>query len=77
MIVAAITSRKSDAASYPVEVFLSKGEGGLTEDSIVLLDQIRTIDKSRLWKKFGSLKKETLVQVDHALAISIGLIKLD
>jgi len=76
VIVVAITSRKNDATVYPVEVLVPKQEGGLDEDSVILLDQIRTIDKKRLLKKFGSLKPETMRRVDQALAISIGLVKL-
>src|SRR3989344_3631625 len=51
-MVAAITSRK-DSEPYPVNVVVDKPEGGLEVNSMILLDQVRTIDKSRLWKKLG------------------------
>ncbi len=73
-IVAAITSRKDDEL-YPMNVLVRKPEGGLEADSTILLDQVRTIDKSRLWKKLGKCKPETMHRVDDALAISVGLVK--
>ena len=74
-IVAAITSYTTEKL-YPTEVLVSASEGGLTHDSVILLDQIRTIDKRRLVNKTGVLTRETLARVDRALAISIGLVQL-
>lgn len=74
-IVAAITSFK-EGILYPTEVLVLSPEDGLTVDSVVLLNQIRTIDKQRLVKRKGSLKEETMNQVGRALEISLGLIEI-
>jgi len=55
------------------EVPVSKGEGGTSKDSYVLCDQIRTVDQARFRMYYGSLKPETMEQVDAALLISLGL----
>ena len=73
-IVAAITS-KFNEPFYPVEVFVKSPEGGLEINSIVLLNQIRSIDKRRLTKHLGELNAETMRQVDYAIQISLGLLK--
>lgn len=72
-IVAAITSTAREA--FPYEVALSGGEGGLPKDSLILLNQVRTIDKKRLRRKLGMISSETMRTVDRAIAISLGLIK--
>ena len=74
-IVAAITS-KFDDMLYPTEVLIEAPEGGLATDSVVLLNQIRSIDRKRLVKRLGSIKPETLRRVDQALEISLSLIEL-
>jgi mRNA interferase MazF len=74
-IVAAITS-KYDEKLYPTEALIEKPEGGLTRDAVVLLNQVRSIDKSRLIKRIGALKPATMHLVDRALQISVGLVKL-
>lgn len=72
-IVAAITSfSDKDDKTYPTEVFIADYEGGLNNDSVALLNQIRTIDKQRLVKKIGILKDKTMAQVDKAVQISLG-----
>lgn len=58
-IVAAITSQFDDIL-YPTEVLLQATEGGLNNDSVVLLNQIRSIDKQRLIRRFGMLKPNTM-----------------
>ncbi|MEK6678299.1 MAG: type II toxin-antitoxin system PemK/MazF family toxin [Nitrospirota bacterium] len=72
-IVAAITSTVREG--FPYEAFLKAGEGGLKKDSIVLLNQIRTIDKKRLGKRLGTISSESIKKVDKAIEISLGLIK--
>lgn len=73
-IVAAITSfSDKDGKTYPTEVFIGDSEGGLNNNSVALLNQIRTIDKGRLVKKLGVLKEKTMVQIDKAIQISLGL----
>ena len=74
-IVAAIMSR-SDEALYPTEVAVARSEGGLTTDSVVLLNQIRSIDKHRLVRLLGRLKPERMAQVDRALQVSVGLVEV-
>ena len=74
-IVAAISSRFDDRL-YPTEVLVKAPEGGLTVDSVVLLNQIRSIDKLRLVKRLGSLKPETMTRVDKAFMLSVGFIKI-
>ncbi|MGH9949808.1 MAG: type II toxin-antitoxin system PemK/MazF family toxin [Pyrinomonadaceae bacterium] len=71
-IVAAITSKVSDHR-YPTDVLISAGEGGLTQTSTVLLNQIRSIDHSRLLKKLGKVEAATLRKVDISIQISLGL----
>jgi mRNA interferase MazF len=75
VIVAAITSKEIEEA-YPIVIKVDEKEGGLDKTSYILLNQIRTIDKKRLRKKLGKLKKETMEKVDLALKISLGLIKI-
>ena len=71
-IVAAITSFSSgDGKTYPTEVFIGVSDGGLDNDSVALLNQIRTIDKRRLVKKLGVLKDKTMAQIDKAIQISL------
>ena len=72
VIAAAITSRL-DKAKLPTHISLNAASCGLTKDSIVLLEQIRTIDKRRLKDKMGSIDHESMNRVDNALSISFGL----
>lgn len=72
-IVAAITS-KFDDKLYPTEVLVHAGEAGLKQDSVVVLDQIRTIDKTRIVKKIGRVHPFTLKRCDIALKISVGIV---
>jgi mRNA interferase MazF len=74
-IVAAVTSQ-FDGTLYPTEVLIRAPEGGLRQDSVVLLNQIRSIDKTRLMKRLGVLKPATLESVNRALQISLQLVKL-
>jgi mRNA interferase MazF len=71
-IIAAITSQLS-AKIYPTEVRIKAGSGGLDKDSAVLLNQIKTIDKSRLENHFGVLSPAAMKKVDEAIKISLGL----
>lgn len=75
VIVAAITSQ-INKAKLPTHVEISASEYGLPKDSVILLEQIRTIDKRRLKEKIGYLSAETMKKVDEALEISFGLIEL-
>jgi mRNA interferase MazF len=73
-IVAAITS-KFDDKLYPTEVLIKKGEAGLAQDSVVLLNQVRSIDRTRLVKKFGKVTETTLKRINSSIKISFGLIE--
>ncbi len=70
-IIAPITSGAE--ALYPIEVEVKAPEGGLKNDSLVKLDQIRAVDKRRLVKRTGQLNPETMRKVDQAILISMGL----
>ena len=74
-IVAAITSR-FDESLYPTEVLIRAAEGGLTVDSVVLLNQIRSLDKQRLVRRLGVIKPATMEQVEQALLISFGMVDI-
>ena len=74
-IVAAITSRLGPTP-YPTDVRIPAGEAGLAADSVVLLNQIRSIDRMRLGRRLGTLEAETMAAVNKALAISVGLLDL-
>jgi mRNA interferase MazF len=74
-IVAPITS-KYDAELYPTEVLVKAPEGGLQTDSVVLLNQIRAVDKRRLGRRLGALHPSTMTLVNEALAVSVGLAEL-
>jgi mRNA interferase MazF len=74
-IVAAITS-KFDQELYPTEVLVRTPEGGLDADSVVLLNQIRSVDRRRLVRRIGRLTPETMRLLDRALLLSLGLIEL-
>jgi len=71
IIIAAITS-KAMKATLPTHHILN-AQSGLDRESIVLLEQIRTIDKRRLKEYVGALGQEDMLAVDKALAVSIGL----
>jgi mRNA interferase MazF len=70
VIAAAITSQ-TNKPKLPTHIELSMASG-LPKDSVVLLEQIRTIDKSRLQEKIGELPEETMRRVNNALMISLG-----
>jgi len=72
VIVAPITS-KGLSKIYPFEVAIPKGVAGLEEDSKILLDQIRTVDKTRLAKRIVRLSPEIMFKVDRAINLSLGL----
>ncbi len=74
VIVSAITSQ-INKAKLPTHVEISALEYGLTKDSVVLLEQVRTIDKKRLREKIGHLDEDMMKKVDDGLLISFGLIE--
>lgn len=72
VIAAAITSQ-TGKAKLPTHIELNAQSVGLTRDSVILLEQIRTIDKSRLKERMGKLDEQTMNKVDNAIAVSFGL----
>ena len=75
-IMAAISSR-FDNPLYPTEVLISaKARTGLAVDSVVLLNQIRAVDKKRLAQQLGRLSSAKMEEVNQALRISVGLVIL-
>ena len=72
VIAAAITSQVNKA-KMPTHIELGARSFGLTKDSIVLTEQIRTLDKKRLREKMGTLDEAHMQSVDEALAVSFGL----
>ena len=72
VIVAAITSQ-INKAKLPTHVEISSEEYGLNRDSVVLLEQIRTLDKKRLKEKIGHMTEADMKKVDKSLLISISL----
>lgn len=73
VIAAAITSQKSKT-DLPTHIRLQAVGSGLAKDSIVLLEQIRTLDKQRLRERMGRLDDDSMNRVDQALQVSFGLI---
>lgn len=76
VIIAAITSRVGLKAKLPTHYFVNT-EGGLEAPSIVLLEQIRTIDKKRLDSYIGHLSDTHIVNINNAICISLGIDKND
>lgn len=72
VIAAAITS-KTDKNRLPTHIELVAGENGLTKNSVVLLEQVRTIDKTRLREKMGAVDALSMERVDRAISVSFGL----
>ncbi len=72
VIAAAITSQ-TGKARLPTHITLQGTGCGLTKDSVILLEQIRTIDKKRLRERMGKLDEDMMSRVDNAIAVSFGL----
>lgn len=72
VIAAAITSQK-DKNNLPTHIEVNAQNCGLAKDSVVLLEQVRTIDKRRLKEKMGALDSSDMGKINNALSISFGL----
>ena len=72
VIAAAITSQ-INKAKLPTHIEISSDEYGLNKDSVILLEQIRTIDKRRLKEKIGHINEELMAKVYEGLMVSFGL----
>ena len=74
VIAAAVTS-KINKAKLPTHIELPCNSYGLQKDSVILLEQIRTLDKRRLKERIGELNENTMTRVDKAILISLGFTK--
>lgn len=74
VIAAAVTS-KINKAKLPTHIELPSATYGLVRDSVILLEQIRTLDKRRLKERIGELNEATMSKVDKAILISLGFAK--
>ena len=72
VIAAAITSRMGKT-KLPTHIDIYAERAGLQKDSVILLEQIRTLDKRRLKERMGHLDDESMKAVDNAIAVSVGL----
>lgn len=72
VIAAAITSQKYKT-NLPTHIQVNANECGLAKDSIVLLEQVRTIDKKRLKERMGNLDENDMDRINRALSVSFGL----
>ncbi len=73
VIAAAITS-KTDKSRLPTHIEVDAVNNGLAKDSVILLEQLRTLDKIRLKEKMGHLEDDLMTKVNEAINISMGLI---
>ena len=71
-IIAAAVTSQINKAKLPTHIEVSEGEFGLSKDSVILLEQIRTLDKRRLMEKIGTLSPVAMKRVNTALLISLG-----
>lgn len=76
VIAAAITS-KLNKTKLPTHIDLSGARTGLAKDSVILLEQIRTLDKRRLKEKMGHIDEDTMSKVNNAIGVSFGLVRRD
>ena len=72
-VIAAASTSQPSKAKLPTHIPLHANTSGLTKDSVVLLEQVRTIDKRRLKEKMGSIDDDSMSAVDNAISISLGL----
>jgi mRNA interferase MazF len=72
-IIVPATGAEHIVKPFPIHVPVAAGEGGFSKPSVVLCDQIRVVDKSRLVRTLGHLSSSTMEKVDAALKISLGL----
>lgn len=71
-IIAAAVTSKIDKAKLPTHIELSAREYGLSKDSVVLLEQIRTLDKTRLKERIGQVSADKMRKINEALLVSLG-----
>lgn len=72
-VIVAMVSTCLHKAKYPTHVVIEKGETGLVEPSVILCEQVRTIDKSRLTERIGKVGNGKIGELNEAIRISLGL----
>ena len=72
-VIAAAMTSQTGKARLPTHINIPGGSVGLSKDSVILLEQVRTIDKRRLREKMGRLDDQHMSLVDNAIAVSFGL----
>ena len=75
VIVAAVTSKVGVKPKLPTHYFIEANTVGLTAPSIVLLEQLRTLDKRRLERYIGQVDSRHIREINRALAVSVGLME--
>ena len=73
VIAAAITSQQTKA-KLPTHIAIGAQSSGLAKDSVVLLEQVRTIDKKRLKEKMGTIDDNSMKEINNAISVSLGLV---
>ncbi|MBQ8539522.1 MAG: type II toxin-antitoxin system PemK/MazF family toxin [Ruminococcus sp.] len=73
VIAAAITSQQTKA-KLPTHIAIGASTSGLAKDSVVLLEQVRTIDKKRLKEKMGTIDDNSMREINNAISVSFGLV---
>ena len=71
-VIAAATTSRLTKAKLPTHIELTRENTPMPKDSVVLLEQIRTIDKSRITEKIGELPPDVMQQINDALLVSLG-----
>ena len=71
-VIAAATTSRLTKAKLPTHIELTRDNTPMPKDSVVLLEQIRTIDKSRIREKIGELPPDVMQQINDALLVSLG-----
>lgn len=71
--VSIVPLTSTTAKIYPFEVFLAEGEGNLTNDSKAKCNQIRTIDKQRIQKRFGRISDAKMTDIEEAILIHLDI----
>lgn len=74
-VIAAATTSRLSKSKLPTHIELHEKQGCLPKNSIVLLEQIRTIDKSRLLERIGELESDVMSKINDALLISLGILQ--
>ena len=72
-VIAAVITSRNTKAKIPTHYWLDKGQGGLYCDSMVELEQIRTLDKKRLKQFMGTIDQEQMKEIDKKIKISLAL----